>query len=812
MISFLAIALISAATLVLELGLLRIFAVQQFYHFAFMAVSLALLGAGASGSLLSVGRGRLSPVLLAFFFSLSAVTAYLIINNVPFDSFSIAWDSRQLVYLAVYFLAAAVPFLFAGLLIGGELMAAGEVGGRGSHKVYSANLIGSACGSLGSLLVLARFGGPGSVLFSAGFGVSAALLFTYSHRNQRMKKRSPRQILVLIFLMLTIIWMLVFPPSFLEQQLSPYKTLSVLEQALDTKHMLSMSDATARLDVLESSVIHVMPGLSLFSPVSIPRQAGLLIDGDNLMPITEILPDSEQAQELANYLPQALPYRLRPDGNVLIINASSGQDVLLALASGVADVTAVEENEHVIEIVRDEFGAATGDLYNDERVTLINEAGRVYSRKNLSEEFDLAVIALNGQHRPVQSGAYSLSEDYSTTTEAVEDYLKVLSADGLLVVTRWLQTPPSESARAFATVAVALINSGRDPAQHLIAFRTLRTMTILAAAKPFTPIELDVARTFLNERGFDAVYLPDLKEEELNRFNVLPKASYHDLFSQILQQPEELLDSYQYDIRPSTDDHPFFFHFFRWRQTPEIVAGLGKSWQPFGGSGFFVLVALLLLVSLAAGVFILGPLLISRRRGDRVDTAIPFWRQRVLIYFAALGLAFLFVEMPLAQQFILILGKPVIALAVVIFAVLLFSGLGSLLSTRIPLSIALVTLVVVAALYPFFLQWLSPFILPWEDWARIVTTVLVLAPLGFLMGLPFASGLRVVERQEASLVPWAWAVNGSFSVISSVLAVMFALTWGFAFVLWLGATAYGVAFFVFRGLGERFHPRPKSYS
>ncbi|KAA3665085.1 MAG: hypothetical protein DWQ04_02340, partial [Chloroflexi bacterium] len=159
------IVLISAATLLLELALLRLFAVQQFYHFAFMAVSLALLGAGASGSLLTVWRRRLSSTWLCLAFGITTVGAYLVINYLPFDSFSIAWDRKQLVYLAIYFLAAAVPFLFAGLLVGGELMAAGKHGT--SHRVYAANLVGSALGSVASLPILATFGGERTVMVTA---------------------------------------------------------------------------------------------------------------------------------------------------------------------------------------------------------------------------------------------------------------------------------------------------------------------------------------------------------------------------------------------------------------------------------------------------------------------------------------------------------------------------------------------------------------------------------------------------------------------------------------------------------------------
>jgi hypothetical protein len=325
----------------------------------------------------------------------------------------------------------------------------------------------------------------------------------------------------------------------------------------------------------------------------------------------------------------------------------------------------------------------------------------------------------------------------------------------------------------------------------------LRTITILAAQKPFAPSELQKLRSFLEERGFDAVYLPDIQEKDLNRFNVLPEPSYHDLFVKLLENPDETYAAYRYDIRPPTDNHPFFFHYFKWRQTPEILAGLGRTWQPFGGSGFFVLVALLILVSAAAVIFIVGPLLLRRDSGKKTVTGIHYWRGRVLFYFAALGLAFLFVEVPLAQRFILILGRPVTALAVVLFALLLFSGIGSWTSRRWSLVFALPILILLVAGYPYLLNWLSNFALRWPEWARFALSILVLAPLGYLMGIPFAGGLRVVERYDAAQVPWAWAINGSFSVISSVLAVIVALTWGFAAVLWLGAAAYGVALLMF---------------
>jgi len=792
MIYYIAIALISAATLLLELALLRLFAVQQFYHFAFMAVSLALLGAGASGSWLSVRRlpPRPGPTSLAF--ALSTAAAYLVINYVPFDSFSIAWDRRQVLFLALYFLAAAAPFIFAGLVVGGELIRSGRE--ERSHRVYGANLIGSAAGSVAVLPALAIFGTVGAILIAAATAGAAGLLFAL--RPFPGNRRLPVVLSALVILagLLGAFWR----PPFLQLTLSPYKTLSVLSQALDAEHVLTDWSATARVDVVESSTIHVMPGLSLVSPVGVPPQAGLLLDGDNLMPITGLSPGSEEAAVLADHVPLGAALRLRPEARALVVGAGTGADALLALAGGAQQVTAVEDNGLIIETVKGAYGDFTAGLFSHPRVRVVDQSGRVFVRQPDRGRFDLLVVSLNDPHRPVTSGAYTLTENYTYTEGAFADYLDVLDEDGLLVVSRWLQWPPSESVRTFGALAAALRAGGRDPAGHLIAFRTLRTMTILAAPRPFREPEIEAARAFFQQRNYDPVYYAGIRPDELNRYNVLEEPAYHNLVTQVLAAPAETYAGYRFDIRPPTDDRPFFFHYFKWRQTPEILAALGRTWQPFGGSGYFVLVALLILVTVASAVLIVGPLLIARAAPP--VTAVSRWRLRVFVYFAGLGLAFLFVEIPLAQRFILVLDEPVVALSVVVFTVLLFSGLGSLSVRRWPLLPALAVLVVLVVLYPLLLGPFAGFALRLPGALRAAFSVAVIAPLGYVMGLPFAGGLRIVEARDPQLVPWAWAINGSFSVISSVLAVMVALSWGFSLVLWLGAAAYALALFAFAPL------------
>jgi hypothetical protein len=797
--------LISAATILLELTLLRLFAVQQFYHFAFMAVSLALLGAGASGSILSVWPRRWSTVPLALAFAVATFLAYLVINTLPFDSFSIAWDGRQVLYLAIYFLSTAIPFLFAGLLVGGELMAASagiDSNSPRSNQVYGANLIGSAAGSLVSLLVLNAVGGEGAVLATVVLAGLAGLCFGLARGLSGLWQGRDRFLTITAGLLVAAsLLALLRPPASLAQRLSPYKTLSILGQAFDAEQTVTDWDATARVDVIESGTLHVMPGLSLLSPVEVPPQAGLMLDGDNLMPISSLAAGSAEARALAANLPGALAYQLRPGSEVLVIEAGTGSEVLMALAAGAKRVTAVEENKLIIDLLRGQYRGFSHELYDRPDVKVVNQSGRVFARQqDPPGRFDVVVVALTDPHRPVTSGAYSLTEDYLYTVEALEDYLALLKPDGLLVATRWLQTPPSESGRLFAALASALRATGGDPAEQLLAFRTLRTMTVLAGRQPFTDDELTAARVFLDQRNYDAVHYPGITNRELNRYNVLAEPAYHNLFQRILGDPVATYADYRFDIRPSSDNRPFFYHFFKWQQTPEIMASLGMTWQPFGGSGYFVLVALLILVGLAAAGLIIGPLLLKRRLTAGPEAVIRGWHGRVFLYFACLGLAFLFVEIPIAQRFILVLDKPVTALAVVLFALLLFSGLGSLTVRRWSLSRALLLLMALIAVYPLLLEPVSRLILDQAGWGRILLSVAALAPIGFLMGLPFAGGLRVVEAREPGLVPWAWAINGSFSVVSSVLAVMIALSWGFSAVLWLGAAAYGLAFLAFRGL------------
>jgi spermidine synthase len=794
--TLLAVGLLSAAMLSFELTLTRLFAVAQFYHFAFMVISLALLGLGAAGSLLSVwpSLGE-HPARWAVGFALATLVSYAILNLIPFDSYAIAWDRRQALYLVLTFSGAALPFVFGGLVVGGLLAA--DV--RGLHRVYAANLAGSALGCVVVLPLLGWLGGEGALFAGAALGLVGAGLFGVGRADGR---RRFGELAGIVAGIVVLIVLAITRPEWAAIRLSPYKGLHQALLAPTADHTISEWGIVARVDVVESDSIHIMPGLSQNAPIAYPpRQAGLTLDGDNLMPVTALAPEDELARTLAANVPQAVVIALRPaPASVLILEPGGGWDVLLALAGGAESVMVVERSPLVVSVLRDDYADFTRRLYDDPRVMVVVAEGRTYVRRT-ERRFDVIILSLSDSFHPVTSGAYSLSEDYRYTVEAVGDALDHLAPGGVLVMMRWLQTPPTESLRALGTVEAAL--RARDverPADHIAALRGMRTMTFVVGEQPLGAADREVIRAFAASRGYDLVWLPGISPDEVNLRSRLPEPAYYLAFAALLDDPVGFVRGHEFDIRPPTDDRPFFFHYFRWRQTPRVLAELGHTWQPFGGSGYFVLVALLILVTILAALAIFGPLVAGRvpapeprprRRGVRV---------RALAYFFALGLAFLFVEIPLAQRFILFLGQPVTALSVVLFAILLFSGVGSLSAPRWSIRVALGALVIAVLLTPLALRGVFALALGWPLAARVAVAILSLAPMGVLMGVPFARGMALVEEAAPGLTPWAWAINGSASVISGVLAVMAALSWGFSVVLWLGAGTYALALVAIGGM------------
>ncbi|MEM4724613.1 MAG: hypothetical protein QXP01_06340 [Candidatus Hadarchaeum sp.] len=811
--------LISAAMLFFELTLTRLFAVTQWYHFAFISVSVALLGFGASGTWLTLRpvdldnpqHQRPSPSTMrehavmgrlatnACLFSCSILIAYLALNYVPFDSYRIALEQRQLLYLALYYPALILPFFFAGLCIGLSLAA----WPRQANALYAVNLAGSATGSLMVLGLVPLLGGTGAVISASILSLIAAFAFHLgaipSLSNWKRGIRWPARLLLYTALLLILLALLLHPPAWLNLRLSPYKTLSISLLFPEARLLFSRWNAFSRVDIVESKGIHSAPGLSLAFTEDLPRQLGLLVDGGNLSPIT--CTESPNDERFLEYLPAALAYLLRPQARALVIEPRGGLDILTALHHGASSVVALESNPLVVQAVREQADKCGGTVYDTPQVTVVFEEARSYLRRS-QEQFDVVQLSLSDTYQPVVSGAYSLSESYAYTVEAFLEYLNHLREEGILIITRWVQSPPTEELRACVLIAEALRRSGvGDPSQRVIAFRSWSTATILAKRTPFRSEEIAQLKEFCTVRNFDIIYYRGIAAEETNRYNILRDTAHYDTFQRVLSGSErqDLYKQYPYEISPTSDDRPFFFHYFKWGQTPSILKGLGKTWQPFGGSGFLILVALLALAFLLSMVLILLPLALHSRTRLMAPFALQ-WAAGYLLYFACLGLGFLFVEMPLLQQFVLFLGQPAYSFSLVLFSILLFSGLGSYVAGRFPLLRILPALVLLVLAYPFFLSRLFAVAIGWRLPLRLAAAACSLGPLGFLLGQPMPGGIRLLEERAPQWIPWAWAVNGFASVISSIVAVMGAVSFGFSRILIAGAGMYLLAWAVLASL------------
>jgi MFS family permease len=806
---YLSVAALSAAALMLESTYTRLLAVAQFYHFAFLVVSLALLGFGASGSLLSIFPGwyknnenhseenklRRLLAVSGLGFTASVGVSYLIVNWLPFDSYSIAWDSTQVLYFGLYYLGLTIPFVFAGLGIGAALSSSH---GR-SNQVYAVNLFGSSAGILLALIVMQFAGVPGAMLACVIIGLFVILL-----PGWQIPKLGGSLVwgigIIGIIIFVIISSTNLQHASSIGVTLSPYKGLSYALRIPGAEKIFGAWNAVSRVDVVSGATTRVMPGLSYTFTGNPPPQLGMGLDADSLQPITLTDPKDIPA---AGYLPESIAFQIKPEAKVLVLEAGGGLGVIQALAGGANHVTAVLNNPLVLDAIS--TSAPEKDVYSLSEITTHVESSRVALR-SLEENFDLVYLPLNDPYRPVASGAYSLSEDYSLTVEAVEDMIGSLSPDGILVVTRWLQTPASESLRMFATLIEGLERQGiKSPESKIVAFRGIQTMTFLVQPEGWKGEQLIQVRSTLDELRYDLVWSPGIKLEDANLVNILPQPDYFNSFRDFIsaENRQDFYSEYQFSIQPARDDSPFFFHFFKWQQTPDILATIGRVWQPFGGSGYFVLLALLILVVLLSSLLIALPLLIQSRRLSRFHdeeeinrkgtNGIKTWR--VFTYFGSIGVAFLFLEIPIIQKSILTMEHPIYAFTLVVLTILMFSGIGSLLAKKFwnARRIVMITLFGISILTPLWVSLVQDQSLGWPIIPRSLILVISMAPLGLLMGFPFPMGLIWLEKNDSPLIPWAWAVNGCASVIAAVLAAILVLSTSFSVVLVIGALFYGLA-------------------
>jgi SAM-dependent methyltransferase len=517
-------------------------------------------------------------------------------------------------------------------------------------------------------------------------------------------------------------------------------------------------------------------------------------DGDGLSAITRFDGDRQALAYLGD-LTSALPYRLTRPRRVLLLGMGGGSNTLQAVYHDVERIDAVEMDGNRLHLLSQEFAQFSGWPLLQDRVTVHLREARSFVAAS-EQRFDLIQLSLLDSSGAASAGVYALSANYLYTTEAFEEYLRHLRPGGLLAVTRWLKLPPRDALKLFATAVDALRSTGVDqPQQQLILIRSWNSSTLLVKNGAFTAPELDSLRRFCRARSFDLAWYPGMEEGEGNRFNILDQPYFYQGAKAILGSGRrEYFADYKFDLRPASDDRPYFFHFFKWSTLPEIVSLYRAGGFSLLELGYPVLIATLLQALIASALLILAPLYCLRRReqgSGRVKAG------RVVLYFALIGLAFLFVEIAFIQKFTLFLGHPLYSVAVLLCGFLLFSGLGSRFAARLapdarPATVLGIVAVLgtVALLYLWLLPTLVQEMITLEEPAKVLFSLLMVAPLAFCMGMPFPLGLAALSQRAPELVPWAWGINGCASLISAVLATLLAIHFGFTLVILVAVLLY----------------------
>ena len=762
--------LTSFAALLLELALTRLFSVVLFYHFAFLAISIALLGLGAGGVFAYLLKKRLARfptrALAARLCSVNAVLVLLVLEIVLHVPVALTVTGRNFLHLSVLYLAAAVPFFLTGLLF--SVVFARET--WRVPRLYGADLSGGALACLAVVPLLNWIGGPNTILAAAVAMAAAALVWAASSNARKVAGGLVAAFVVLI-------------------------AANHSSRLIDVVYAKGMFRDPAWVEFARWNAL---------SRVEVDRQGqakAIVIDADASTYIMNCdlahWHNSDWEDDLMS-APPALANVLRPRGEFAIIGPGGGVDVLRAVASGSPSVTGIEINPIIADtIMRGRYADYAQHLYERPEVHIHVTDGRSYLRST-PQQFDVVQMTLVDTWASTAAGAFALSENNLYTVEAFREYFQHLKPDGMIAITRWEFRQPREALRVVAVAMQALHSLGvANPAHNFIVASQGPLdedgipVVVLAKKTAFTAQEESAVQARFDQYDeLNPLYLP--AQPATGQAGPNPFA---DLIAS--NDPYRFAQSYGYNVAPVSDNAPFFFFTLKAGQILRQGQPHGIDWKV--NLGVLVLI-LVLVISLAAVLaFLILPLALQGGR----QSPLP------LLYFVAVGLGYILVEIAFIQRFVLFLGHPTYALTVVIFLLMLSSGAGSLFSRRwlartqmawMPL------LLVVSALVAdvFFLPHALPAWVGLRFGSRLMVSAMLLVPLGFVMGMPFPTGLRALAAGPILDVPsgasgkdnaveWAWAMNAAASVLGSVLAMVIAIQFGLTVTLACGVAAYMLA-------------------
>ena len=760
-----------------------------------MAIGVAMLGVGASGTLVATlgapraTRGEAWFAWAAILTAVSLVASPALVHVVPLDATRLAWDAGPWAALALVYVLLAVPFGLGAL----ATLLALTIEPERSGRLYGASFAGAGLGAALAVAVL-WVASPGRALaVPAVVAVVGAVVAAGNGKGETGSVRLGSHVSRVPFLVSRWLpWLvvastllaLVHPPWRLT--ITPYKGLPQVEAYPNARRVAEATSPVGWVVAVDAPAFRFAPGLSLGYSGPFPRQTALFVDGE-LAGAATWWDETPGAGDLLDWLPTALPYAAGAPAEVLVVGAGGGLEVANALQHGAGRVTAVELSADLVHLARATHVAA--DSGAAARVRWVVGDARGYLERT-SARFDLITIGPGGAPGAAAGGVHALDQNFLHTVDAYTAYLGRLSDEGVLAVTRWLTVPPREPVRVILTAAAAL-RRGRPAAlgRGLVVARSWGTATVLAKPAGFDDAEISALRRWATARGFDLDWYPGGTGPGAT-FHVLDQPTLFEAARAAVTSPAAaaaFAAAYPFDVAPVDDRRPYPQHFLRPTALGAFLAAGRGSWLPFAEWGYVALLATLAQSLVLGGLLLLLPLV---RRGRAPPSRL------VIAYFACLGLGYLAAEIAVIQQLELLLGHPVYAVAAALAAFLVCSGAGAWWSDRLnaarsrPVAVTTVVLLGIGAVSLLaVVQALQGAPLA----VRVAVAAVVLAPLATLMGMPFPLGLRALKSGEPAPVAWVWAANGFASVVAAPLAALVALEAGSPVLLLGAAACYGGA-------------------
>ncbi len=782
---------ISLAILSAEMVIIRVMSIVNSSSFASMVISIALLGFGISGTIITVLRRRIesnidrilyvSAVAAMFFTSITLPLAGL----VEFVPQSLHEDYTQIIRIGAFYLIFFLPFFAGSFFINLSFIKAKT----GIGKLYFFNLTGSGIGALAILLLMTVID-PSRLMLPVVFFAMVPVLLTMPRTAKGVAVSAAAILISLV-------------PFFTSSDLkiSQYKDISYAMKYPDVKIIATKPSPTGYIEAVESSMLRFAPGLALSSyDVITPNQVGLYIDGSSASGIATPL-TGENARYI-NYLPFALPFSVKQSPSVLILGAGGGNPVLFAEHLGSSKITAVEPDMPLMELIRTKFNDAWKGVWEDPRVRIVNSDGRSFCSADNGKYDIITIPAMMSSGMSFSSGS-GHGENYLFTKEAFVKYMERLNDGGLLNITMTMESPPCALLKLEAlSFSYLKERYPKDYMQRIIFMRGMDWGMVLLKNGVFTQAEIAAVKKFNNTLSADFSWYPGIKESELNVYNLIDDELYYKLAKAYNDnQEKDFIASYAFVIEPPVDNKPFFRHNLRVSEISRLFTTNEElETLPFSEWGYLVMWATLLQGIIFGVIVILIPVF-----APGVRFLHEKGKTTVITYFSMLGLGFMLVEMSVIQKLTLVIANPLYSVAVVISSLLIFSGLGARVSGRfrenpvkgitVAAAGTILGMLFNVALFAFFTD--SFLSLPAA--VRMVIAVLSLAPVGFFMGMPFPLGLQVLGDRKDAFMPWALAVNGSVSVFAAVLTNILSMHLGFWVVAVIAICCYSLALVSFPG-------------